>query len=140
MASDVLLWGAVAGLVHFVFLGIAYGNPLIDGMYATAAAQDPAVRSWPSRTRYLVTQFVGTQVEVYLLAVGFVWLRPLLDIDGLPGTLLLAALFAGLRVYPRFWNMWIQSAYPRRLLAVEVVNGVLGTLLVVLAFDVLVPM
>jgi len=140
VASDVLLWGAVAGIIHFVFLGIAYGNPLVDAMYTAAAAADPAVRAWPSRARYLVTQFLGTQVEVYLLSIGFVWLRPLLDVDGLSGTLLLAALFAGLRVYSRFWNMWIQTTYPRRLLAVEVVNGVLGTLLVVLMLDVLVPM
>ena len=72
--------------------------------------------------------------------VGYVWLGPLLDVDGLPGTLLLGGLFAGLRVYPRFWTMWVQSTYPRRLLAVEVVNGVLGTLVVVLTLHVLVPL
>ena len=137
--GDVLLCGAVAGLIHFVFLGIAYGNPLIDRLYTAAAADHPAVRRWPSRAHYLVTQFLGTQVEVYLLTIGFVWLRPLLDVDGLAGTLLLGALFAGLRVYPRLWNMWIQSTYPRHLLVVEVVGGILGTLLVVLVLDALVP-
>ena len=40
---------------------------------------------------------------------------------------------------PRFWNVWIQSTYPRHLLAVDVVNGTLGTLLVVLVLDALVP-
>ncbi len=140
MAREVLLWGAVAGVIHFVFLGIAYGNPLIDRLYVAAAATDPAVRKWPSKPRYLITQFLGTQVEVYLLTIGFVWLRPLLDVEGLAGTLLLGAVLAGLRVYPRFWNMWIQSTYPHRLLAVEVINGLLGSLLVVLTLDVLVPM
>jgi len=35
--------------------------------------------------------------------------------------------------------MWIQSTYPRHLLVVEVVGGILGTLLVVLVLDALVP-
>lgn len=43
----------------------------------------------------------------------------------------LALLLAAVRVYPRFWNMWIQSTYPRHLLAIEVVNGTLSTFLVV---------
>jgi hypothetical protein len=132
MGLIVLLWGAAAGIVHFVFIGLAYGNPVVDRISAKAEAQSPAVRPWPSKPTYFVTQFFGTQIEVYILTLGFVWLRPLVELHGYPGALLLGGLFAALRVYPRFWNMWVQSTYPRRLLAVEVVNGTLGTLVIAL--------
>lgn len=133
MAIDVLLWGAVAGIVHFVFLGIAYGNPLVDRIYVAEGERSPAVRAWPSKPRYLITQFLGTQVEVYVLALGFAVLRP--TTDALP----LGLLFAAIRIYPRFWNMWIQSTYPRRLLAIEFGVGVAGTLLVVLTLNAMMP-
>jgi hypothetical protein len=132
MGATVLLWGAAAGIVHFVFIAIAYGNPIVDRISARAEAESPAVRQWASKPRYFVTQFFGTQVEVYILTLGFVWLRPRVDVQGYAGALLLGGLFAAIRVYPRFWNMWVQTTYPRRLLAVEVVNGTLGTLVIAL--------
>jgi hypothetical protein len=130
MGATVLLWGAVAGVVHFAFIALAYGNPIVDRISAKAESESPAVRQWASKPRYFVTQFLGTQIEVYILAIAFVWLRPLVDVHGYGGASLLGAMFAAIRVYPRFWNMWVQTTYPRRLLAVEVVNGTLGTLVV----------
>jgi hypothetical protein len=130
MISTVLLWGAVAGLVHFVVIGILYGNPLTDRISARAEAESPAVKKWPSKVKYFVTQFFGTQVEVYILTFAFVWLRPMVGLSGFVGGLLLGLLFAAIRVYPRFWNMWIQTTYPFRLLLIEVVNGTIGTLVI----------
>ena len=127
---SVLFWGAAAGVVHFVFIGFAYGNPLVDRLSAKAEAESPAVKQWPSKPKYFLTQFLGTQVEVYLLTLGFCWLRPFVEPRGYGGALLLGLLFAAIRVYPRFWNMWIQTTYPNRLLAIEVVNGTLGTLVI----------
>jgi hypothetical protein len=132
VALTVLLWGAVAGLVHFAFIAAAYGNPIVDRISAQAEATSPAVKQWASKPRYFVTQFFGTQVEVYILTLGFVWLRPLVGPPGYFGALLLGSLLAAIRVYPRFWNMWVQTTYPNRLLAVEVVNGTLGTLVIAL--------
>ena len=130
MITTVLLWGLAAGLVHFVVIGILYGNPLTERISAGAEAESPAVRKWPSKVKYFVTQFLGTQVEVYILTIAFVWLRPLVGLDGYGGGLLLGLLLAAIRVYPRFWNMWIQTTYPLRLLLVEVVNGTIGTLVI----------
>jgi hypothetical protein len=132
MGATVLLWGGVAGVVHFAFIALAYGNPLVDRISAKAEAESPAVRQWASKPRYFVTQFLGTQIEVYILTIAFVWLRPLVDVRGYGGAWLVGSMFAAIRVYPRFWNMWVQTTYPRRLLAVEVVNGTLGTLVVTL--------
>lgn len=137
MLASTLLWGTVIGIIHFVAVGALYGNPFVDRMYQAAMASDPAVRRWPSRGRYLVTQLLGTQIEVYVVTLVFLWMRPLVAPPGLLGALLFGLALAGVRVYPRFWNMWIQSTYPRRLLAVEVVNGTIGTLLVALGLELL---
>lgn len=128
MFLSIVLWGAAAGVIHFVIIGLLYGNPLVDRLYARAATASPALKRWPSKPRYLLTQFLGTQVEVYVLTAAFLWLRPLVGPPGVGGGLALGALLAAVRVYPRFWNMWIQTTYPSELLAVELVNGSVGAL------------
>jgi hypothetical protein len=127
MIGRVAVWGALAGLVHFVIIALLYANPITDRLSADLE-RAPAVRQWPSKPRYFVMQFLGTQVEVYILTFAFFWLRPLIGWPGYGGALALGFLLAATRVYPRFWNMWIQTNYPRRLLMIEVVNGTLGTL------------
>jgi hypothetical protein len=131
----IFLLGSIVGMAHFVVVGILYGNPIINRIYADAQGREPGVRRWPSRGHYLLTQFLGTQVEVFILAVAYAWLRPHLGVEGFTGTLLLGLVFAAIRVYPRFWNMWIQSTYPARLLKVELVNGVLSTLTIVAGLE-----
>jgi hypothetical protein len=84
-----------------------------------------------------VTRFLGNQVEVYILTIAFAWLRPLVSLRGYGGAMLLGVTFAAIRVYPRFWNMWVQATYPRRLLAVEVVNGTLGRLVICIFLEAL---
>jgi hypothetical protein len=65
------------------------------------------------------------------------WLRELIPVDGLQAALILGLLFGVLRVYPRFWNMWIQSTYPMRLLRIEFVNGLIGTLVITISLELL---
>lgn len=131
MVGMILGYGALVGLIHFAVTGALYGNPVIGGMYAAAMGSEPGVKRWRSQARYLLTQFLGTQVEVYIVAVAFVLFRAAVPLKGYAGATVLGFAFAALRVYPRFWNMWIQSTYPNRLLLVELVNGVLSTLTMV---------
>lgn len=137
MLIDTLLWGSAVGVLHFFLIGALYGNPFIDRFYRRAQGTEPGVKVHRSKPKYFVLQFLGTQVEIYLLALGYFWLRPLIGVEGLGGSSLLGLLFSGIRVYPRFWNMWIQSTYPNRLLLIELVNGVLSTLIVVTALELL---
>jgi hypothetical protein len=129
--ARVLTWGALAGLVHFVVIALLYANPITDRLSAELE-KSPAVKQWASKPKYFVTQFFGTQVEVYILTVAFFWLRPLIGEPGYAGALMLGLLLAATRVYPRFWNMWIQTTYPNLLLAIEVINGTLGTFAIAL--------
>ena len=128
MIWRVLLWGTVVGLAHFVVIAFLYGNPLVDRVSAEAN-RHPSARQWSSQPRYFLAQFLGTQVEVYLMSFAFFFIRPLAA-PGFSGALEAGGLLAALRVYPRFWNMWIQTTYPRRLLLIEVINGTLGTLFI----------
>lgn len=130
MLGQVLLYGLLVGVIHFVLIGLLYGNPFIDRIYKQAQAKEPGVRRWSSMGRYAPIQFLGTQVEVFILAGAYLWLRRYVPLSGFSCALVLGSVFAGLRVYPRFWNMWIQSTYPNRLLAIEFVNGIISTLVV----------
>ncbi len=128
MLTTVLLWGAAAGVAHFVVIAFLYGNPLVDRL-SREANKDPCCKRWPSERQYFTTQFFGTQVEVYLMTLAFVWFRPVAP-PGWLGALEIGAVITALRVYPRFWNMWIQTTYPNRLLLIEVINGSLGTMFI----------
>jgi hypothetical protein len=66
----VLGWGALAGLVHFAVIAILYANPFTDRL-SKDLERGPAVKQWPSTPRYFLTQFLGTQIAVYVLTVGF---------------------------------------------------------------------
>jgi len=127
MFYNVLVGGLVAGIGHFVLIGLLYGNPFVAKQYDEAMKSDPSVRKWPSPGRYRLIQFFGTQVEVFILTVAYLVFRPALTFSAWSTVLVLGAILASVRVYPRFWNMWIQTTYPRNLLLIEIINGTLGT-------------
>src|ERR1700733_6377356 len=106
----VMLWGAAAGLVHFVVIAVLYANPITTRLSAELE-KAPAVRQWPSQRKYFVTQFFGTKIEIYILTIGFLWFRPKIDLPGVVGALAVGGVLAATRVFPRFWNMWIQTTY-----------------------------
>lgn len=135
MVAQTLTLGLIIGVIHFLIIGTLYGNPLIDKIYAKAQATEPSVKRWPSKAKYLFLQFLGTQVEVYILTFAFFWLRPLVLEPGIFASFLLGLVFASIRVYPRFWNMWIQTTYPNRMLLIEFVNGIISTLIIILGLQ-----
>lgn len=131
MWMDILLWGLVAGLTHFVVVGLLYMNPVVARLYREAEGA-PALRVWQNQREYLIKMFAGTQVEVFILTGAYLYLRNLFpDPTSFRVALILGGVLAAVRVYPRFWNMWIQTTYPRSLLFVELVNGTLGTFVIV---------
>ncbi len=137
MLLQILLWGLVIGVIHFVILGALYMNPLVAKLYSGEKG-NPAVKNWEKQGEYLLKMFLGTQVEVFILTGAYLYLRSLFAVpDGWTAALVLGALLSAVRVYPRFWNMWIQSNYPGKLLAVEFVNGVIGTFVVVVGLKLL---
>ena len=108
------------------------------GAVRVHAEGEPGLKAWPNKKKYVLAMFLGTQIEIFILTVAYLQLRALFPEPGTIATALtLATLFTAIRVYPRFWNMWIQSSYPNRLLAVEAVNGAVGTFVVVVGLALL---
>ena len=72
MIVTVLLWGAVAGVVHFVVIAFLYGNPLVERISARAETESPAVKRWATKGKYYLTQseytvYSGTFQSFFLL-------------------------------------------------------------------------
>ncbi len=138
MIGKILLFGLITGLIHFFIMSILYANPLIDKTYKSFN-NHPALKYWVSMKVYIIKMFLGTQIEIYILTAGFLYLRSLFTIPTSWSTaIILASIFSAIRVYPRFWNMWIQTTYPPKLLAIEFINGILSTFTVVISLKLLV--
>ena len=139
MLLSILKWGLITGLLHYVLIGALYGNPWIDRLYQEAQKSDKSVKRWESKARYLVYQFFGTQIEVYAITLGFFFFRPFVSAlnedQAYSGAFAMALVFSLIRVYPRFWNMWIQTTYPNRFLLIEAVNGTISTFFIVLMLE-----
>lgn len=124
-----LLWGLVIGVIHFVIMGALYQNPFVAKFYKDNE-NHPGVKKWNSQPKYILSMFLGTQVEIFIMTIGYIVLIATLG-ESKTNALILSLIFTGIRVYPRFWNMWIQSTYPNKLLLTELVNGSISTFIVV---------
>ena len=137
MLIDILVWGLVVGVIHFVVVGILYMNPVIARLYREAKGS-PALRVWENQKEYLIKMFAGTQIEIFIFTGAYLYLRHLFSEPmSFRVALIIACILSVTRVYPRFWNMWIQTTYPVNLLIVESINGTIGTFVVVLSLWVL---
>lgn len=124
-----LVWGTFTGIIHFVIVGILYQNPLVSKIYKQEGSK-PGVKLWPNQKRYILSMFLGTQLEIFIITLGFIFLITILG-KTFSNALILAIIFTGIRIYPRFWNMWIQSSYPNKLLITEIINGTIGTFVII---------
>ncbi len=132
---DTLVWGSIIGIIHFIIIGVLYQNPIVSKIYKNYE-NHPAVKKWENQSKYILSMFLGTQVEIFILTVGYIVFKGLLDTD-IISTLVIALIFTGIRIYPRFWNMWIQSNYPNKLLRVELINGTISTFVIVFGLYIL---
>ena len=136
-ASRVITGGLVASGVWFVIGGVLYMNPFVARIYR-ARETSPGVKKWDSPGLYLVFQFLGVLAQCMLWAFVYGLIKV-----ALPGGPLLRGFFFGLilvavKIFPRFFDMWIQSTYPQALLAVEFINGTIGSFVVGLVFGYLI--
>jgi hypothetical protein len=133
VALKILVWGLVGGLIYSVTMVVLYGNPWVARIHANQGGANAAAPSGRPRRHYFAFQSLGTQIEVYIMTIGYVWLHPLIPLNGMVGALLLAVLFAALRVCAPVWALWMQGTYSNRYLAVEVASPVVGSIVFALA-------
>ncbi|MGW1741999.1 hypothetical protein ACWCPQ_24700 [Nocardia sp. NPDC001965] len=136
-AIGILAWGLVAGLLNIVAMAAIYGNPWVARVHAEQRRTGVAAGGGRSGARGPAQHFLGDQIEVYAMTVGYAWLHPLLPSSGPAGALGLAVLFAALRICAPVWALWMQGTYSPRYLAVEVGAGLVSSLVVVFTLYVL---
>lgn len=136
--STTLLLGLLIGVIHFIIIGVLYQNPFVARLYKEEEAKkSPGLRIWENKKKYILFMFLGTQIEIFILTFCYLFFKDYLPFSPLATAVIISGLFAAIRVYPRFWNMWIQSTYPNKLLAVEIINGIISTSVIVIGLYVL---
>jgi len=132
MTIDILqtiLGGFIASIVWFIVGGALYMNPFIAKIYK-GAENSPALKKWPSVPKYISLQYVGILVQCLLWAFVFALVKPVLPEEVLIKGLVFGLILVVVKIFPRFYDMWIQSTYPNRLLAIEFVNGIIGSFVI----------
>ncbi|WP_330230887.1 hypothetical protein OHA40_33960 [Nocardia sp. NBC_00508] len=137
LATEILVWGLVAGLVNTAAMVVFYSNPWVARIHRHHQRANVAGQSSHPGPRRFTVHFLGTQLEAYVMTIGYAWLHPLLPMNGLTGAMALAAFFAALRVCAPVWALWTMGTYSSGYLAVEVASGVLSSIVITLALYVL---
>lgn len=130
-----IIWGFIIGIVHYIILGVLYMNPVISKLYSTEQKKSNAVKAWKDQKAYLTKMYIGTQIEIFIITASYLFIRQYLPFDHMVTAFILAVIFTGIRIYERFWNMFIQTTYPTRLLIVELAFGIIGTFLIVIGLS-----
>lgn len=124
----------IASIVWFILGGALYMNPVIRRIYDQFDSS-PVMKRWPSVPQYLGVMFLGACLaQCFLAALAFVLVKPALP-DSILGTVVVFGfILIGIKIFTRFFDMWIQTTYPPKLLAIEFVNGSIGSLVLAIVF------
>ncbi|PKM92330.1 MAG: hypothetical protein CVU81_01055 [Euryarchaeota archaeon HGW-Euryarchaeota-1] len=129
---SVIMGGILASIVWFIVGGALYMNPITAKIYKTFE-NSQGIKKWKDTAKYLINMYIfGILIQCLLFALTYSFIKPIL-----PGSLLLNTLFFGLilvaiKIFPRLFDMWLQTTYPNKLLFVELVNGVIGSFVIAL--------
>lgn len=135
MAIDLLqtsLAGVLASIVWFVVGGALYMNPFVAKIYRNYE-NSPGLKKWKDAKEYLINMYVfGILIQCLLFAVVYSFIKPVLSGGLVSNTLSFGSILIAVKVLPRLFDMWMQSTYPNKLLAIEFVNGVIGSFVIAL--------
>jgi hypothetical protein len=132
-AAQAALGGFAASIAWFVIGGALYMNPIVAKIYK-GAEDSPALKKWASIPKYVGLQYIGILAQCLLWAVVYAVVDPVLPEARLTKGLVFGLILVALKVFPRLFDMWIQSTYPHKLLGVEFVNGTIGSFVVGVVF------
>ena len=129
-----VLGGVAASIVWFVVGGALYLNPVIAKVYADAKSS-PAVKEWPDQRKYVAAMFAGGSLAQCLLwAFVFAVVKPALPEPAFLQGIVFGLVLVATKMFPRLFDMWIQTTYPNKLLVIEFVNGGIGGFIIGLIF------
>ena len=130
-----IIWATgIASIVWFILGGVLYMNPLVRGIYDQFDSS-PVMKQWPGVPQYLGAMFLGACLaQCFLVALAFALVKSALP-DSILGTVVVFGfILIGIKIFTRFFDMWIQTTYPNKLLAIQFVNGSIGSLVIATIF------
>jgi len=129
-----IILGALAASVGWFFAGsILYMNPIIRKLYKKAEGS-PGVKIWKSTPKYLFIMYLGLLAQCLLFVFVFLIVRPQLPADPVFEGIAFGFVLLFVKNFPKFFDTWIQTTYPKKLLAVELINGTISGVIIGLAF------
>ncbi len=130
---QLILSGFIASLIWFIIGGVLYINPLVARIYKKTQTS-PALKKWSSTPKYIALQYLGILIQCLLWAFVYALIKPVLSEGILIKGLIFGLILVTVKIIPRFYDMWIQTTYPNKLLAIEFVNGVIGSFVIGFTF------
>jgi len=125
--------GFIASVVWFIVGGALYMNPFVAKIYKDAQGS-PGLKKWSSVPKYIGLQYAGILAQCLLWAFVFALVKSALSEEVLIKGLVFGLILVAVKIFPRFFDMWIQSTYPNKLLAVEFINGTIGSFVIGMVF------
>ena len=129
-----IIGGFLASIVWFIIGSILYMNPIVAKIYKEFE-KSSGLKKWEDTKKYLINMYIfGALVQCLLFAFVYSFIKSIL-----PGSLVLDMIFFGsilvaVKIFPRLFDMWMQSTYPNKLLAVEFINGTIGSFVIAFIF------
>ena len=111
-----ILGGFVASIVWFIIGSVLYVNPFVAKIYKKAE-DSPGLKKWTNIPKYIGFQYVGILAQCLLWAFVFVLVKSSLFGDVLIKGFVFGLILVVIKIFPRFFDMWLQSTYPNKLLA-----------------------
>ncbi|MBU1167047.1 hypothetical protein KKC60_01405 [Patescibacteria group bacterium] len=123
-----LLAGFIVSIAWFIAGGILYMNPVVKKIYSKFE-NNPGMKKWGDQKKYLLSMyFVGALIPSLIFSFVYTLISPI-------SILYFGLILVGVRIMPRFFDMWIQSSYPNKLLFVEIINGSILSFIAAIIFS-----
>jgi hypothetical protein len=132
-AEKILMAAFIASIAWFFAGSILYMNPYVAQTYRLAM-KEPGVRKWMNSKQFVGFQYLGILAQSILAAIVFSIIKPVMPEQYWHQVLFFGLILIAIKIFPRWFDMWIQSTYPKRLLYVEFVNGSLLSMVASIVF------
>ena len=119
-----IIWsGFVVSVVWFVVGGLLYMNPMTAKVYKSFE-NHPGLKKWASQKKYMIKMYLGgALMPGIIMAAVYSFISPVLGFSLGLNLLFFGLILVFVRIVPRWFDMWIQSSYPGKLLGIEIING-----------------
>ena len=124
----VIVGSVVAALITHLVAAMLYMNPFVTKIYKKHK-KHPAINNHSTDKKFMIDMVVlGMFIPSFIAATTYSYLKPGLHIiNGDLGSmaLVLAFMLIGIRIIPRFFDMNMLTSYPKKLLFIELINGII---------------